>query len=297
MSWQEHNYQVRTHEGLLWWPLGGDHFGFTPGRFATLLEQGYPRSLAMLDESLGRCASDLPERVCPLRVFPEEFRRVEDDRNNLHDQKARAERGASKMLFCGDGVFVPAGEPVFYATTWSAAHEDRRLSIVVGPSDLDGESKYAVHTAPGPHFRGMCLRRGFAFGIEEIDEGARAVQARGFTVMQVDDIDVLLGRHRPETAPLLCGREIALHLFAVPQADWRHERLRAEIRAFGNATSETQIEDRWCDVLRQVCSSTDPVVAFGFRTEIRAAKAILGRLGSDPLAPEDDDALGKLGPG
>jgi hypothetical protein len=300
MSWREHGYQVRVHEDLLWWPLDGGYFGLTPARFATLLEQGYPRSLAMLDESLGRCARDLPDRVCPLRVFPEEFRRVEDDRNNLHNQKARANRGASKMLFCGNGVFVPAGEPLFYATTWSAAEEDRRLSVVVGPSDLDRESKYAVHTAPGPHFRDMCLRRGFAFGIEEIGEGARAVQARGFTVMQVDDIDVLSGRHRAETAPLLCGREIALHLFAVPQADWRHERLRAEIPAIGSATSETQIEVRWHDVLRQLCSSNDPIVAFGFRREIRAAKAVLGRLGisvDEALAPEDDDALAALGRG
>jgi hypothetical protein len=297
MRWQEHSYQVRVHEGLLWWPLDGDHFGFTPENFATLLKQGYPRSLAMLDESLGRCARDLPERVCPLRVFPEEFRRVEDDRNNLHDQKARAERGASKILFCGDGVFVPAGEPVFYATTWSAAEEDKRLSIVVGPSDLDGESKYAVRTAPGPHFRSMCLRRGFAFGIEQIGEGAHAVRARGFTVKQVDEIDVLIGRHLAETAPQICAREIALHLFAVPQADWRQERLHAEVRAVGSATSETKIDERWGEVLRQLCSSNDPVVAFGFRAEIRAAKAILGRLGSGPLAPEDDDALGKLGPG
>jgi hypothetical protein len=129
--------------------VDGDHFGFTPENLVTLLKQGSPRSLAMLDESLGRCARDLPERVCPLRVFPEEFRRVEDDRNNLHDQKARAERGASRMLFCGDAVFVSAGEPVFYATTWSAAEEDKRLSIVVEPSDLDGESKYAVRASGG----------------------------------------------------------------------------------------------------------------------------------------------------
>jgi hypothetical protein len=51
------------------------------------------------------------------------------------------------------------------------------------------------------------------------------------------------------------------------------------------------------EALRQLCASNDPIVAFGFPAEIRAAKAILGRLGIGALAPDDDDALGKLGPG
>jgi hypothetical protein len=49
---------------------------------------------------------------------------------------------------------------------------------------------------------------------------------------------------------------------------------------------------------RLVSGSTARLV--GFPAERRAAKAILRRLGIDPISgfsPEDDDALGRLGPG
>jgi hypothetical protein len=295
MAGDEHRYQIRIHEGLLWWPLGGDRFGLTFDRFAKLVEEGLPRSLAILDDPLGRCARELPSHAFPLPVFPEAYRRVNGELNNFHDQKARAERGASTIVICGEHVYVRAGEPIFYATAFSADDGDKRISIDIGCSHPSFEKSFAIHTPPDAVNRRTCLRRGFAFGIDEIDEAVRTVQARGFRVMQVDDIDVLIERHRPETAPLMCARELARRLFVV--ADMRRERLRAEVRAIGAATSGEQAEDQAVDALRQLRSSDDPIMVSGFPGARRFAETILARLGigpSEALAPEDDAALTAL---
>jgi hypothetical protein len=53
-----------------------------------------------------------------------------------------------------------------------------------------------------------CARRGFAFGIGEIDEAVRALEARGYAVKRNYGIDVLLERHRADTAPMMCAREV-----------------------------------------------------------------------------------------
>ena len=143
-------------------------------------------------------------------------------------------------------------------------------------------------------------RRGLAFGLGEIDQAVRDLEARGYTVKRNYSIDVQIERHRPDTAPLMCARALAQSLAAVPENDHRRERLNVEIPIIANATSEDQVMDEWVDVLHRLCSSNDPIVAYGFPAERRAAKAILGRLGIDPssgFSPDDDDALGRLGPG
>jgi hypothetical protein len=291
MDGDEHRYQIRLHDGSLWWPLDSARFGLTSDRFAELVEEGLPRSLAILDDPLGRCASKLPYHAFPLPEFPKAYRRVDGELNNLHDQKARAERGASTIVFCGEHVYVRAGEPVFYAEAFSAYEGDERLSIGIRCSHSNFDNSLAYCTPPRPNDRRTCLRRGFAFGIDEIDEAVRTVQARDFRVMQVDDIDVLIEQHRPETAPLMCARELARRLFGV--ADMRRERLRAEVRAIGAATSGEQA----VDALRQLRSSDDPIVVSGFPGARRFAETFLARLGigsSEMLAPEDDAAVTAL---
>jgi hypothetical protein len=111
-------------------------------------------------------------------------------------------------------------------------------------------------------------------------------------------IDVLLERHRADTAPMMCAREVARSLFVESdKAELRAAHLREQVPVVGGAINEEQVDDLCVEALRQLCASNDPIVAFGFRAEIRAAKAILGRLGIGALAPDDDDALGKLGQG
>jgi hypothetical protein len=192
-------------------------------------------------------------------------------------------------------------EPLFYALPYGA-DGDKNITLAVGISDTKREPDGTSRSEPGPgrSARMSAARRGFAFGMGEIDEAMRNLEARGYRVSRNCAIDVLIERHGPDTAPLMCARALAQSLAALPEKDHRRERLRAEIPVIANATSEDQVVDQWVEVLHRLCSSNDPIVAYGFPAERRAAKAILRRLGIDPssgFSPDDDDALGRLGPG
>lgn len=294
---RQFGYPIRSYQDGLWWPVGGDYnYILHPETFATMLKDGHAETLTLLDPSFAGCIEQRP-----LHPFPENCRRVDHDWNNLANQQAIAQRGASTTIFCGDGTFVRAGEPVFYALP-CAAEDDKNITLVVGISDTERAPDGTSRSEPGPDrsARMTAARRGFAFGIGEIDGAIRDLKTRGYTVKRNYAIDVLMERHSPDKAPLMCARLLAQSLAAVPEKDHRRDRLHAEIPVIANATSEDEVMDQWNDVLRRLHSSVDPIVAYGFTAERRAAKAILGRLGIDPssgFSPDDDDALGRLGPG
>jgi hypothetical protein len=91
--------------------MGGDfNYVLHPESFATAMNDGHPQTLVLLNPSFAGCT----ERR-PLRAFPERCSRVDHDSNNLANQQALAQRGASTTIFCAEGTYVRAGEPVFYA--------------------------------------------------------------------------------------------------------------------------------------------------------------------------------------
>jgi len=294
---RQFGYPIRSYLDDLWWPVGGDYnYVLHPETFATMLKDGHREALILLDPSF---AGGIEQR--PLRTFPENYRRVDHDWNNLANQQAMAQRGASTTIFCGDGTFVRGGEPLFYALP-SAADDEKNVTMVVGISDTKREPDGTSQSEPGPgrSVRMSAARQGFAFGVGEVDEAVRDLAARGYRVNRTCAIDVLIERHAPDTAPLMCARALARFLAAVPETDRRRERLHAEIPIIASAASEDQVVDQCVDVLHRLCSSHDPMVTYGFPAERRAAKAILRRLGINPisgLSPDDDDALGRLGPG
>jgi|GEM_PF-5664469 hypothetical protein len=297
---RESSYQIRSYENRLWWPLDGERpQGLRAAEFANILDEGHPESLALLDPSFANYLED--DRGWPWRPIRQEFRPVEHDWNNLPNATAQAQRGASTTMICCDRVFVQAGEPIFYAVPYDH-YAGKGLAIRPGVSDPRRECSGNFHAEPGPSrsHREESALRGFAFGIGEIDEAIPALQARGYAIKRLGDVDVLLDRHGAQTAPLICARELARHLFVESEAKPRGLRLREAIPVVGSAKTKDEVDDRCVDALWQLCSSRDPVVAFGFRGEIRTAKQILGRLGINPdeaLAPEDDEALAALGPG
>ena len=119
-------YPIRSYENSLWWPVGGDYnYILHPETFATMLKDGHRETLTLLDPSFAGCIEQRP-----LHTFPNDYRRVDHDWNNLVNQQAIAQRGASTTIFCGDGTFVRGGEPVFYALPLRRRpqehHTDRR---------------------------------------------------------------------------------------------------------------------------------------------------------------------------
>lgn len=291
-SARQFGYPIRSYQNGLWWPAGGDYnYNLHPETFATMLKDGQPEALTLLDPSFTGCIQQRP-----LRTFPTDYRRFDHDWNNLVNQQAIAQRGASTTIFCGDGTFVRAGEPLFYALPYGA-EDGKNITLIVGISDTKRERD---GIGPDLSARTAVARRGLAFGIGEVEGAMRNLEARGYTVNRRYAVDVLIDLHRPDTAPLMCARALAQSLVALPEKDHRRERLHAEIPVIANAASEYQVVDQWAEVLHRLCSSNDPTVAYGFPAERRAAKAILRRLGIDPssgFSPDDDDALGRLGPG
>lgn len=291
---RESSYQVRSHSGGLWWPLDGER-GLDLVEFGNILAEGRPESLALLDPSF---EDAIEEQPWPWRPLPEEYRPADHDLNNLVDATVRAQRGASTTMICGDRVFIRAGEPIFYAVAYDP-YDDKKLSFMLGVADPKRTCSGNTHFEPGPSrsSREECARRGFAFGIEEMDEAKHALEARGYATVRYEDVDTSLELHRAGTAPLMCARELARYLLAESGKAKPHgARLREQIPILGEAKAEHS-NDMCVEALLELCASRDPYVAFNFRNEVRAAKTILHRLGAGlktALAPEDDEALARL---
>jgi hypothetical protein len=236
---RQFGYPIRSYQGGFWWPIGGAYnYIVHPESFTTMLQDGHPETLVLFDASF---AGYIEQPL--LSPFPDECRRVEHDWNNLENQRAIAQRGASTTIFCGGGTFVRGGEPVFYALP--RTHEgDKTLDLAVGLSDPKRETDGTSRSAPGPtgSDRMFAARRGFMFGIGEVDDAVRALETRGYTTTTNYCIDVLTELHRPETAPLMCARELVRHLFVESEKnEARSDHLRAEFAIVGLATSENAV--------------------------------------------------------
>jgi hypothetical protein len=287
------SYQIRSYQDKLWWPLGGDHtFVVHRQTHRTALEEGRSlEHLALLDPS---CRSyDGP---WPLDSFPYWLKDVEHELNNSDDRRKAAEVGACRTIICNDGVYVAAGEPIFYATG-----DRKALCLTVGVSDEDRECNGESSAEPGPSrdTRKACARRGFAFAIGEVEEGVRALKGRGYTFRQTHGVEVRLERHRPETAAVRCAQALAASLFEECRGDGRGaEALRAGIPILGSAQDELEALGLHVVVLGQFSASSNPVVAYHFLEKRRAARSILNRLDRFGLGlslePADEEALALL---
>jgi hypothetical protein len=286
---RQFGYPIRSYLNDLWWPVGGDYnYILHSETFATMLQDGHPETLVLLDPSF---QSSIKSR--PLSPFPEEWRRVEHDYNNLENQRAAAQRGASTVIFCNDGTFVRGGEPVYYAVP-EGREDDKSLSLGVGISDLRREADGTSRSVPGPtrSERISSARRGFAFGIGEIDDAVRSLRASGYAVDRNNyGIEVLTECHRAETAPLVCARELARHLFVGSDEDESFAtRLLQQVPIVGYVAREHTDEDLSVEALRHLCASD----SWFPEEEVRAARSILERVRTVPLSPEDDAWLSAL---
>src|SRR6202022_1357858 len=196
-------YGIRTYQGKLWWPLGGDYnYVLHPETFEWRLESGDWDVLVALDPSFVECTE-----ARPLYPFPTEFKPVEEEiPNHRGDRLAAAQRGASRTIYCGEGVFVEAGEPVFYAVP--SINDPKCLLLHVGVSDMAREGTEVSFSLPGPSrsLRKEYARRGLALGISELENELCALERRGYRIARRYKINTLLEEHRAETAPLICAQ-------------------------------------------------------------------------------------------
>jgi len=292
-------YQILSYDDCLWWPLGGDygracHFE----NYADMLGRGATEALVSLHPAFAQCTSHSPPDP-----IPAELTLVDNDPyNNLADCLAFAHQGANETIIFGNGVFVEAGEPIFYAVP--DERDPKSLALQIGVSHTSRECGGTNLSEPGVALldRKSSARRGHAFGIDELDEGLFALSERGYRLHHRSRVDVLIKQHRAETAPLLCARELAEFLFDESFGlNRKAEGLRANVPVIHAADDAQEVGGLSVATLEQLRSSCDAIVAYEFLRERRDAAAILKRLDSlghgATLDPVDDTAIATLGPG
>ena len=154
---RQFGYPIRSYENGLWWPVGGDYnYILHPETFATMLKDGHPETLILLDPSFAGCIEQRP-----LPTFPKDYRRVDHDWNDLVNQQAIAQRGASTTNLRRRHVrqgrraallrSPPTAPTATKTSSWPSASPTRNGSRTVraGPS-------------PGQSGRPECRRRGAA---------------------------------------------------------------------------------------------------------------------------------------
>jgi len=280
------HYRIRSFRGRLWWQLGGDcDLVLRPEIFEGRLQEADFDALVALDASFAECTDERP-----LDPLPKEFTAVAEIIPQSHgDCLAAVQRGASKAIYCGEAVFVEAGEPIFYAVP--SDDDPKHLVLKVGSSDMTRESTERSRSLPGPYksHRKSCARRGLAFGPSELEDGLCALEQRGYRILRASKIEAMLEEPNAETAPQICAQELAEFLFTEStRDDERGDRLRLKLPVLSSIADTREARDRCIEILNEINSSIDPVVAFSLLVEERrSASSILRRI--------DDAALRSLG--
>lgn len=233
----------------------------------------------------------VPSGRWPLKLFDEDsVRSVGESDKELRWGYVQASR--LRLAFCGNQVLVEAGEPIFYAVPSRGG-----LEICVGPSAWDRCKQRGELPGPDRQKRREAARQGLAFGFGELDSGLRVLADNGIGVHQSADIEILSCASETGAASFLCARALAEFLWE----EAGHEGLRADVlkrsvRAIADSglpkASAHDLVHR--DVLEQIATSGNAIVAREYFNEVRAARDILARwkvLGISGFAPKDEAAL------
>ena len=278
-------------------PVGGEYnYILHPETFARMLKGQPPGNATLLDPSF---AGHIEQH--PLAAFPEYYRRVDHDLNNLMNQQAIAQRGASRR--CSVTTARSSGEASLYFTPFPTEpakqkhhHGNRHLRHETGARRYEPVRAQARSVNPN-----VCGAAGNAFGIGEIDEAMRDLEERGYTVHRRHSVDVLIERHRPGTAPLMCTRALRRLWPSSPTTT---------IGASGSTPRSRSSPTRRAR-MRSLTSGSMCCTGCA-RAMIRSSRTAFRRKGrsgkSHPatarkstqvggFSPDDDDALGRLGPG
>jgi hypothetical protein len=202
------------------------------------------------------------------------------------------------VIFCGDRVFVEAGDPVWYAVL---DESDRRFDLFISHSDLDRAHSDRRHgagfytTGPDRSVRIRCGRLSLAFGLGEMPLALRTIADLNCAFRFASEI-VALSNHVPGPAAELCVRASAQHLRYVFRWNENHRNAMPEL------PDTVRAEDRFdirSDIilLRSFVAREDSAPRNGNAQLVADARKVLDRLAShEHLAKEDEAALSGLGP-
>jgi hypothetical protein len=182
-------YQIRSFDGALWWPLVGDEGLLSGSTFLDLAAAGHQSARLTFDPDAWRPNSELS--TADIYFARHKPRTLLE--NNQAELWIRAVRGSRGVIFCGGFVYVEAGEPVWFA----AASADDCLVFRIGCSSLDRAGSI-YHHVPGPsqYERSMCAADGLTFSLEEFEGEVRALREQTRLVQVHSEIEPLTILHR-----------------------------------------------------------------------------------------------------
>src|SRR5664279_3105551 len=162
------DYDIRTHDGQLWWPvLDSANAWRTAEEFLNGLVRGDYFALEILHPSLARYWS--PSKL----KYDEVFRDIKvrgAPQTSRDETLAFAQRGASEAMACDGLLYVQAGEPMYFAFP-SQWHGGRQITLEAGASPWRGFFGYGSRL-PGPRVeeRRHALSEANIFDLHYLDD-------------------------------------------------------------------------------------------------------------------------------
>jgi hypothetical protein len=287
----ERQHKVRLFDQRLWWPLLTDGDLMTFPRFVKQAASG-ELSEFMASQSLPM--QSLPSRLCTLPLGQIEALVQETGTSDYVDRIARALNKASKLMICGEHLYVEGGEPIWYALPRTRYAADLEMSV--GPEALDLWGSWV----PGPdrETRLNCFERNLAFGLDESDATIAQMRARGSEIRVRSKISAKSTLHKPETATVMCARALVANL-------WKDRTASALFPV--NESSPKRGSEPPANLNCQEVLTRLVTTELWLPTKIAAGKAILARLNAfgysalafddGVLLEQDDAAFGSIADG
>jgi hypothetical protein len=283
--------EVSFFDNRHWWQLTGRDGPMTQDQFISLAGDGSHDILTTLGVRWTHPHQD------ELEFFAKKPGLLDSTRD---EEWQKANRGASKVIFCDSTVLVEAGPPLYYSVpSWTTP----TIALVVGPSALDRNDGNRFRTAGlDSARRGLFAARGLAFGPNEFDHAMDKLARRVETPFYQFRIEEVLPQPAPDTGPRTCARALATSIWKRTNDDggWAARWLRKYVPTLAdacdpNADPATLPHRR---LLEEFIAVDWPRVSKYHDSEVRDAREIIRRLdalGTTILSDEDEAALEFLG--
>jgi hypothetical protein len=177
-------YDIRSFESKFWWPvLDNLDKPKSADDFLNGLASGRPGSLHVLNPTWFWFNGHQP-------TYDEHFAGRVGGRlvvDHSEESRAKAERGAARIMLCGDVVYFAGGAPAFFGYR-SGRPSDASMSLYVG--SVSRESGLRL---PGPSFEERENARwdGHVFDLAQVDREVALLESRGLSIDLVHKIETV----------------------------------------------------------------------------------------------------------